>query len=351
VRSVDAGFIGALEAWFLRSARALPWRATTRDPWATLVSELMLQQTQAGRVAERFPGFLARFPTAIELARASEDEVLAAWSGLGYYRRAGHLHRAARLIVERFGGVTPTDPNLLRSLPGVGRYTAGAVASIAGGLAEPAVDGNIARVLLRLDGRALRHGSPSALKWAWERAAALARVAGARAGIVNEALMELGATVCTPRAPRCDRCPLAARCQARRTGRQERIPLPRRATSRRTLRCAAAIVTRDGRVLVERRPDRGLFAGLWQAPTLEGRAAVSDLARHAGAADLRRVASFVHRTTHLDLRFVVYRGRWGCRAGVNGRRWVGERDLTSLPLASPQRRILELAFASPAPAR
>jgi A/G-specific adenine glycosylase len=308
----------------------------------------MLQQTQAARVAQRFPAFLQRFPTPAELARAPEDQVLALWSGLGYYRRARLLHRAARTIVERFGGVTPTDPALLRTLPGVGRYTAGAVASIAGGRAEPAVDGNVARVLIRLAGRRLRHADAPAMAWAWDRAGDLARVAGDRSGTLNEALMDLGATICTPRSPRCRDCPLSSSCRAYAKGIQERIPLTGRPAPRRALRCLVAIVPRDGRVLVERRGDAGLYAGLWQAPTLEGDARLADLARHAGARRLRRVAAFTHRTTHRDLRFVVYRGCWAGREH-NGRRWVTPRQLASLALASPQKRILGLAFARPLP--
>jgi len=348
----DAELVRSLRAWFEGHARAFPWRTSPRDPFASLVSEVMLQQTQAARVAERFGAFMARFPTAAALARAERDEVLALWSGLGYYRRARHLHEAARAIVERFAGVTPTDAADLRTLPGVGRYTAGAVASIAGGRPEPIVDGNVARVLLRLEGKALRHGSPRALSWSWARAAALASIAGARAGAFNEGLMELGATVCTPRNPGCGRCPLGGACRARKAGRQDRIPLPKSPARRALLRLASAVVLDvDGRVLVERRPDAGLWGGLWQAPTLDRGATRRALSAYAGAAGLRRVDCVMHRTTHRDVVIMVYRGRW---AGTSapGRRWVSAGDLGLIALATPQRRILESALrASPRSAR
>lgn len=330
-----------MRAWFKKSARPFPWRTTPRDPFASLVSEVMLQQTQASRVAERFPAFMARFPTASALASSDVQEVLGLWSGLGYYRRARYLHAAAVEIVERFGGVTPTDVPDLGTLPGVGRYCAGAVASIAGGRPEPIVDGNVARVLLRLEGKPLRHGSARAMEWSWARAEVLAALAGRHAGAFNEALMELGATVCVPKSPRCPACPLARLCAARRAGSQNRIPLPKAQPRRTPLRCAVALVgDGKGRVLVERRPESGLWGGLWQAPTLDNGPTRRVLAAYATATGLRRVDEFLHRTTHRDVEIVVYRGRW-TGAETAGRRWVGEGDLGSIALASPQRRILE----------
>jgi A/G-specific adenine glycosylase len=334
----------------------LPWRtgpAGTRDGFATLVSEVMLQQTQASRVAERFPRVLARFPTPAALADADEAELLALWSGLGYYRRARGLHAAAREIVSRFGGRVPQDVGSLRSLPGVGRYTAGAVASIAFGRAEPVVDGNVTRVLLRLHGRDLDPAEAGASAWVWDRAGELVGAAE-RPGVLNEALMELGAVVCTPRNPACEKCPLADRCVARRAGSQGRIPRPKPAPARATLHAAVAVVLdARGRVLVERRPATGLWAGLWQAPTLESRSrapAAGRLARHAGAVGLRRAESFVFRTTHREVRFVVYRGTPTPGVSVReGAAWVGPAELVGLGVSSPQRGLIERALGADGP--
>lgn len=257
-----------LARWFRRRRRDLPWRREPRDPWAVLVSEVMLQQTRVETVAPRFAAFLRRWPTPAAMARSREESVVAAWSGLGYYRRARNLHRAARAIVARHGGRFPRDAASLRALPGVGEYTAGAVGSLALGLSLPVVDGNVARVLSRLF--ALR-GDPrrgAAARRVRDLAASLVPRRGA--GAWNEGLMELGALVCVPGRPRCGECPLARDCRARREGLEDRlpeIPRPRRA---RAVRLAAAVVEdARGRVLLMRRPAEGLLGGLWELPSAE----------------------------------------------------------------------------------
>ena len=193
-----------LLAWYARHARKLPWRGVS-DPYAVLVSEMMLQQTQVRRVVDFFPRFLARYPTLEDLAAAPADAVREAWDGLGYYARARNLHAAAREVVATHGGVLPERPEALRRLPGIGRYTAGAVASIAFGIDVPAVDTNAARVLRRALG--IRRRPPARL---WRLAEAL--VPRGRAADWNQALMDLGATVCTARAPRCASCPVRTSC-------------------------------------------------------------------------------------------------------------------------------------------
>lgn len=337
----------------MRSARALPWRAAgadgRRDPYHALVAETMLQQTQVSRVVERFAAFLARFPTAADLARADEHEVLALWSGLGYYRRARGLHAAARCIAE-MGGAVPGDAPTLRTLPGVGRYTAGAIASIVFGEPEPIVDGNVTRVLMRLEGRDEDPRSAGAVRACWERAGALARAAhrsrarGVSVGVFNEGLMELGALVCTPRAPACGQCPLAGECSARRAGRQSEIPARSAPAPRKDLH-AASLLAADarGRLLVERRPARGLWAGLWQAPTVESDVPIP-LERAAVAFGVAREClichdAFVWKTTHRAVRFVVYRSG-SAPAALAGREWVSIRALRGRALGSAQRRVL-----------
>jgi len=346
-RRSDAALARRLEDWFRLNRRDLPWRPADpdapRDPYAVLVSELMLQQTQASRVAERFDEFVRRFPDVRALARADEQAVLASWSGLGYYRRARLLHAAARAIVADHAARLPDDPDLLRALPGVGRYTAGAVASMAFGVRTPIVDGNVARVLLRLDGRDAPPDDPATQRWVWARSGALVERA-ASPGVFNEALMELGATVCTPRAPRCAACPLRARCRARAQGRQEEIPRPKAPPHRRELFCdVARVQDARGRLLVERRAARGLWAGLWQAPTLER----DD--RHARPAELRAALSldrvrrdldFTHQTTHRAVRFRVWTGVAGAGGPRDRGEWRSPASVARLALSSPQRRIL-----------
>lgn len=262
-----------LTAWFGGAARNLPWRVTgkdgRRDPYRVLVSEVMLQQTQASRVAERFDLFMAKFPSIAALARAEEGEVLDAWAGLGYYRRARMLLGAARACVEHFGGEMPGDVGSLVTLPGVGRYTAGAVASLAFGGAEPLVDGNVTRVLLRLEGRDGRLGEGATVRWAWSRAGELVAANAERAGGVNEALMELGATVCVPGVPRCGACPLRGDCVAVACGLQARVPAPAVRAQRIgvEIRCAA-VFDAGGRVLLERAGKGELWAGLWRLPSV-----------------------------------------------------------------------------------
>jgi A/G-specific adenine glycosylase len=345
----DRALAASLSRWFARSARPLPWRTVPRDAYRSLVSEVMLQQTQVSRVLERFERFIARFPTPAALAEAQEQEVLAQWAGLGYYRRARHLHAAARMIVERHGGCVPENLNGLRELPGVGRYTAGAIASIVFGRHVPIVDGNVTRVLLRVHGRSLPHGSPQALAWAWRQAGSLVASCG-RPALFNEGLMELGATICTPRNPACARCPLRGHCLARARGQQHRIPRPKRSPARSSLHCASVLVTdRAGRLLVEPRDTRGLWGGLWQTPTLESTQQPRAPAIRAwlGLRTIELHATFAQATTHRDVVFHVWHappltpaGAALASAARPHARWLTKRQIDALPLSTPQRRIL-----------
>ena len=256
----------ALLGWYDLQARDLPWRRT-RDAYAIWVSEVMLQQTQVSVVLPYWTAFLQRFPDAEALARASLDEVLAAWRGLGYYARARNLHRAAQAVVERHHGRLPDDVEALRALPGFGRYTVGAVASIAFGRAVPLVDGNVARVLARLFGVEGARGDAAREKHLWALAGAL--VEGERPGDWNQALMELGATVCRPEQPTCLLCPLRSRCVALGSGKVTDIPAPKVAPARRALHLAVAAARRGDEVLLVRRKGTGLFGGLWELPGVE----------------------------------------------------------------------------------
>lgn len=266
----------ALIAWYRGARRDLPWRRT-RDPYAIWVSEVMLQQTRVAVVVPYWQRWMERFPSAVALAGAPLDEVLAAWSGLGYYGRAQNLHRGAREVVARYGGRLPDTAAELRSLPGIGRYTAGAIASMAFDRREPLVDGNVARVLARLFAVEEDVKSAAGQGRLWQLAAAL--VPADAPGDFNQALMELGATVCAPAAPRCAGCPLAASCRAHREGRTgelPRLPPRRREADKPLLAAAAAWVERAGKLLLARREPGGLFGGLWELPQAASREALAE---------------------------------------------------------------------------
>ena len=220
---VSLSAVSRLEAWFPLVLRDLPWR-NRRTPWRVFVSEVMLQQTQASRVAEKFPAFVRQFPTPKRLAQAPEQDVLALWQGLGYYRRAKNLQAAAKIISTQFGGRVPSTVQELQSLPGIGRYSAGAIASIAFHQAAPIVDGNVARVFSRLADRRESAKDKIAQEWLWSTAEKCVRSAKS-AAVLNEALMELGATVCVPKNPRCMQCPVRACCAAFKANSQEFVPL------------------------------------------------------------------------------------------------------------------------------
>jgi len=335
----------AVEAWFRANARALPWRPEPidgpRDPYRALVSELMLQQTQVSRVLEKYEGFLDRFPTAAALAAAPEEDVLAAWSGLGYYRRARLLHAAAKSVVERHGGVFPVETDAVRALPGVGRYTAGAIASMVFGRREPIVDGNVERVLLRVHGNDAQPKDAATQAWAWERAEELV-AAGDAPGVLNEGLMELGATVCTPSAPKCPACPLKGMCAAFAQGRTEEIPTPKPRAKQKAWHMACFVVERQGRLLVETRPASGLWAGMAQPPTVEGDAPIDadDAAESVGVRAAGEADRFTHITTHRRVEIGVYAAELVQeRAGA---RWVTRDELAGMALSNAHRRVFGL---------
>lgn len=320
----------------------------TRDPYRVWVSEVMLQQTQVATATPYYDRFVARFPTVRALARAPRDRVLAAWSGLGYYRRARHLHEAAGIVVREHAGRVPSEPGAFGALPGVGRYTVGAVLSIGFGAPLAVLDGNVARVLSRLAARpwSLRRAPDARALWGL----AEELLDRGSPGDWNQALMELGATVCTPRAPRCEGCPVRRHCRAHAAGRQEDFPpvAPRRAGIR-VLRAVARVV-RSGRVLMVRRSGP-LLDGLWEPPGVDldrGEPAERGLARALASLGLRgslrpTPVRIRHTITHRAIEVRVWDldpSRPLPRAGST-LRWVapGERDVA---LSSLARRVLAL---------
>ena len=251
--------------WFEAERRALPWRSGRRDPYRVWVSEVMLQQTTAEVVASSFPRFMARFPTLSDLARAPVEDVLQAWSGLGYYRRARSLHAAAREVMRNHEGRLPSDPTSLAALPGIGAYTSAAIAAMAFGRRTVAVDGNVARVLARFffdEGDIARESVRRRLAQAFEE-----RLPADAPSEVAEALIEVGALLCRPLAPRCESCPLACACEARRAGRQTAVPVKKPARPMTDVRSIRGVLVRGGRMLLIRRPeDAGLLPGFWELP-------------------------------------------------------------------------------------
>ncbi len=344
-RSLRAGLL----RWFDHVKRDLPWRRT-QDPYAIWLSEIMLQQTQVDRVVPYFERFLARFPTVKDLARAPLDEVLAEWKGLGYYSRARNLHAAAKTIVAEHRAKLPADHAALLALPGFGRYTAGAVASIAFGLKTPLVDGNVARVFARLfviEGAA---GDTQRDELLWSVAERL--VEGERPGDFNQALMELGATVCIPNtAPLCLLCPLAKQCGALHAGRVTELPAPKKAAARKSLALAVAVARRKSSVLLARRVDTGLFGGLWELPSTElgadGAASLTGLlgARAKVGAELEVVErTLTHRDLTLHLFPVTLPEKLTAPpAGYTDWRWFEPAEVEGLGISSATRAALDVA--------
>ncbi len=267
MEKLPEGLAQALVPWYDAHARDLPWRRDV-TPYRVWLSEIMLQQTRIEAARGYFERFVAALPTVQDLAAAPEEQVLKLWEGLGYYSRARNLHRAAKLIVEKYDGLLPADPAALRALPGVGEYTAGAVASIAFGLPEPAVDGNVLRICARLTCCGESIGEPG-VKAAF-RQALRDQYPADRCGAFTSALMELGETVCLPGTPECGACPLAKLCGASAAGRQTDYPVMPGKRPRRVQERTVFLLVCDGRAALVKRPDRGLLAGLWEFPNAEG---------------------------------------------------------------------------------
>ena len=320
------GLVEALLAWYAANARDLPWRRDA-DPYRVWISEIMLQQTRIEAARGYYERFLAALPTVEDLAAAPEEQVLKLWEGLGYYSRARNLHRAARLIVEKHGGRLPADLAALRALPGVGDYTAGAIASIAFGLPEPAVDGNVLRVCARLTCCPHSIGEPR-VKAACRQALREQYPPG-RCGAFTSALMELGETVCLPGTPDCPVCPLAGMCAAHRTGREADWPVMPEKKPRRIQARTVFLLEHEGRVALAKRPDKGLLAGLWEFPNVEGALdedAVLALARAWGCQPEAAVpcGDARHIFTHLEWHMTGWRVR--CAAAPELFAWTTARE-------------------------
>jgi A/G-specific adenine glycosylase len=335
--------------WYADHARILPWRGYA-DPYAIWVSEIMLQQTRVETAIPYFQKWMGLFPNIRSLAEASQEQVLSAWEGLGYYSRARSLQRAARMVVDEYDGTLPRDVHTLRRLPGIGPYTAGAIASIAFGADEPALDGNIRRVLARVFNVQEPARSPQGERILWGLAAE--NLPQGKAGDYNQALMDLGATICTPRSPNCAVCPVGEICLANALGIQEQRPVRSAQSETPHYTVTAAVIQRNGCVLITRRPENGLLGGMWEFPggkLQEGEDLLACLRREiqeelgvdVEMADL--LGTYRHAYTHF--RVTLHAFRCSLTEGeprpieASDLRWVAPSDLHGFPMGKIDRQI------------
>lgn len=318
--------------WYDANKRDLPWRETS-EPYCVWVSEIMLQQTRVAAVIEHYKRFLSEFPDVKSLAHASIDDVLAQWSGLGYYRRARHLKAGAEAVMEHHDGVVPSDEDSLLALPGIGRYTAGAIRSIAFGLPAPILDGNVFRVVARFFEVEGSWISTKDKKEFWEIAAQL--VPSARPGDYNQAMMEWGAMICTPVSPGCSGCPVRKQCGALASGRVGELPTPRvkekPIAAERTL---YVLSDRTGRLLMRRRPNKGRMAGMLDL--------LEELP--AKSSEPQSLGSFKHSILNKRYEVTVYSSRTNGRTGVDESwEWIAREKIGALPLTTMAKKGIKLA--------
>lgn len=340
----DGGFAQRVIAWQrVHGRHDLPWQ-NTRDPYRIWLSEVMLQQTQVTTVVAYYLKFLQAFPDIRALASASRERVLERWSGLGYYRRAHHLHAAACEVVLRHGGEFPRDAAVLATLPGIGRSTAAAIAAFAFGARAPILEGNVKRVLARHQAIAGYPGAPKVAARLWQ--AAQAMLPARNVEIYTQGLMDLGATVCTRAQPRCVVCPVRADCVALREGRVNELPSPRprKTLPRRAVR--VLLIERGGEILLEKRPAAGIWGGLWSLPELPLDADVGASMRTRFAVDAilgEELPPIAHGFTHYALtmhpsRVVV--DEWPARAEASGLLWLSPADAHGAALPAPIKKLL-----------
>ncbi|MDE3091163.1 MAG: A/G-specific adenine glycosylase, partial [Chloroflexota bacterium] len=332
-------FAARLVSWYAKHKRDLPWRRDRHDPYRVWISETLLQQTQVATVIPYYVRFLARFPNVRALAAANLDAVLKTWEGAGYYARARNLHRAAQEIVQRFGGKVPQTVDELLALPGIGRYTAGAIASIAFNRDAPALDGNVTRVLCRYFNIVDDPKNAGTQKELWKLAEEL--LPRGKAGTFNQAVMDLGATVCAPRRPACAVCPLNRGCAARQLGIQERLPAKRKKKTLPHYQVAVGIIWKRGRVLIAKRFAKDLLGGLWEFPGghQERNESLARCVRREVKEELgiavkvgREFAVVEHAYSHFSITLHAFHCRWlrgrpraiSCAAW----KWVTPRDLS-----------------------
>ncbi len=341
---------GKILTWYDRHQRDLPWRRTA-DPYAIWVSEIMLQQTQVATVIPYYERFLRQFPTVQKLARARQQTVLKAWEGLGYYSRARNLHAAAKTIVKDHAGRLPAAVDDLRRLPGIGPYTAGAIASIAFGLDEPVLDGNVIRVLSRLFCIRENVNDTATKTKLWSLAESL--VPKGKASFFNQALMDLGATLCTPKKPQCLLCPLQSCCRAQQKCMQEQLPLKSRPKPVPHYHIGVGVVWKDGKILIDRRKPNGLLGGLWEFPggKQQNGETLPACVRREVLEELgvkikvgKAIMSIDHAYSHFKITLHVYECRYlsGCPQAIEctAWKWVSPKELGRYPFPAANQKII-----------
>ena len=355
-----AVFRRRLKSWYRKNARDLPWRRT-RDPYSIWVSEIMLQQTQVATVIPYHQRFIAAFPAIHDLAAADEEHVLRLWEGLGYYRRARQLHRAAKVVVDRYGGLFPADLEQVLQLPGIGRYTAGAILSIAYDSRQPVLEANTIRLYSRLlayEGDPTKSAGKKSL-WAFAEHILPRKDVGQ----MNQAVMELGSKVCAPRNPSCAQCPVAPICAARLSGKENVIPIPTRPTKFTDVNEAALIIRNRGRILLRRCEEQERWAGLWDFPRfpvtkssvrLQAKGAKRTRELLAGASDLvglpielgEHIETFKHGVTRYRITLDCYEAKLAVsskrRKPFGETKWVAVNQLEDIPLSATGRKISQL---------
>ena len=353
----DPDFSAAVIGWQQRHGRhALPWQ-NTRDAYRIWLSEIMLQQTQVAAVIPYYQRFLLRFPDVAALAAAPAEDVMAHWSGLGYYSRARNLHKCAQRIVREYGGSCPLEPTLQAELPGIGRSTAAAIAAFAGGARAAILDGNVKRVFARVFGIDGYPGAKPVEDLMWRRAAALLPQQGIEA--YTQGLMDLGATLCTRSKPSCERCPLQRRCVAFAEGRVDQLPQRKPAKARPERKVTMLVVTDRDQVLLVQRPDSGIWGGLLSLPELDDAlpadpsalgshsALAQAIARFGSIAACEALPPFAHVFTHFKLHVAPYRVSLSRRADIVGQLphvWYDAGRLAQAPLPAPVKKLLLEVF-------
>jgi A/G-specific adenine glycosylase len=352
---------GALLAWFESSARSLPWRETY-EPYQVWISEIMLQQTQMERAVTYFNRWTARFPDVFAVAAAGIEDIHKQWEGLGYYSRARNIHKTAKILVERHGGLLPDDPAALRALPGIGPYAAGAIASLAFQRDVPAVDANAVRLLARL----YDVDTPVSLAATKQRLTALARdlIPPGRARQFNQAVMELGALVCTPKNPRCAACPVSSPCQARYLGIVDDRPVTGPAKAVVPLSVASGLLIHSGRVFIQKRMPYGVWAGLWEFPggTIEPDETPEAAIVREFAEETEMAVAVKDRLAVIKHGYTTYRVTLHCFALVSADPlsppkpvlhaatqsvWAGLNDLDGLAFPAGHRKLIDRLTAEP----
>ena len=327
--------------WYRKNGRDLPWRRT-RNPYAIWVSEIMLQQTQVSTVIPYYLKFLKSFPTVRHLSKANPSKVLSVWEGLGYYSRARNLHRASRIVSNHFNGKIPDNLTDLRALPGIGRYTAGAILSIAFNKEAPILDGNVKRVLSRLCAITGRPDKTETRLWRLSESL----IPKGDAGSFNQGLMDLGATICAPKEPQCPKCPLCRLCEGNASRNPERYPTRTLRKKIPHIEAISAVIQRNGKILLRQRPPRGLLGGLWEFPNWKDEVKRSSRFRLRNCikkemgmtAEVKEfIGTFRQTFSHFKLTLHVFRGQHLSGKGIG--RWIPVKDLALFPMSRIHRRI------------